>query len=134
VSKVKQLSVWVESRPAELKRVTQALAAARINITGIACRETTKLRPIRLLVSSATKARNVLSDLGMRVTEEEVLRLTVPDKVGALGDLAERFADANIQVEYAYGVVTQGGKNADIIFAVSDLPGALRALKGSKSS
>lgn len=134
MSKVKQLSVWVENRPGELKRVTEALAEAKINITGIACRESPKLRPIRLLVSSPAKARSVLSELGMRVTEEEVLRITVPDKVGALGDIAERFAEANIQVEYAYGVVAQGGKRADIVFAVSDLLGATRALKGSKDS
>lgn len=134
MSKVKQVSVWVENSPAELKRVTQALAEAKVNITGIACRESPKLRPIHLLVSNVAKACSVLSSLGLRVTEEEVLRITVPDKPGALRDITEHFAEANIHVEYAYGVVTQGGKKADIVFAVSDLLGATRALKGVKDS
>jgi hypothetical protein len=70
----------------------------------------------------------VLQDLGVRVTEEEVLRVALPDTPGALGDLSTRLGAGNINIEYAYASVSSGGKEADVILSVSDLVGATKAL------
>jgi hypothetical protein len=65
----------------------------------------------------------------VRVTEEEVLRLTLPDKPGVLGDLGVRLGAGNINIEYAYASVPTGNKKADIILSVSDVVGASKALR-----
>jgi hypothetical protein len=69
----------------------------------------------------------------LRVTEEEVLRVTVSDKPGALAEISTRLHDAGIQVEYGYGAWTRKSRKADLVFAVSDLEGAERVLRKRKS-
>lgn len=130
MAKAKQLTAWVESKAGELGRIAKALGDAKVNITAFMCHGASGESPIRLQVTSPAKAKKVLMDLGIRVTEEEVLRLTLPDKPGVLGEVGNRLGQANINVEYAYGSVAKGGKKADVALAVSDLAGATKALRG----
>ncbi len=128
--KVKQITVWLESKPGELGRVAQALGNAKVNITAFSCWGTGGESPVHLQVSTPAKAKKVLQGLGVRITEEEVLRVTLPDKPGALGDVGARLGQANINVDYAYATLGTGGKKADVVLAVSDLAGAAKALRG----
>ncbi len=128
--KVKQITVWLESKPGELGRIAQALGNAKINITAFSCWSTGGESPVHLQVSSPAKAKKALQDLGVRITEEEVLRVTLPDKPGALGDVGARLGQANINVEYAYATLGAAAKKADVVLAVSDLAGAAKALRG----
>lgn len=129
MSKTKQVTVWVENTPGQIARVGRALAKARINITAFAAYGTGGDGPIRLLVTSTTRAKKVLRDLDMRVTEEDVLKLTLPDKPGTLATVGERLAQARINVDYSYTTITRGNKKVDLVLAVSDLAGATKALK-----
>lgn len=128
--KIKQITVWLESKPGELGRIAKALGGAKVNITAFSCWGTGGESPIHLQVSSPAKAKKVLQDLGVRITEEEVLRVTLPDKPGLLGEVGARLGQANINLDYAYGTVPKGGKKADVVLAVSDLAGATKALRG----
>lgn len=130
MAKSKQITVWVESTPGQLGRIAQALGNAKINITAFTAYGTGGESPIRLQVSSPTKARQVLHDLGLRVTEEEVLRVTVPDKPGVLGEIGRRLGSANINADYAYATLAKGSRKADVVLGVSDLAGAAKALRG----
>jgi len=130
MSKARQVSVWVDSSPGQIARVARALARARIRITAFTCYGNGNEIPVRLLVSSPARARKVLRDLDLRVTEEEVLRLTLPDKPGTLAEIAERLAEAHINIDYSYATVAKGEKQSDLVLAVSDLVGALKVLKG----
>lgn len=128
--KTKQLTAWVESKPGELGRIAQALGKAKVNITSFTCWSAGGESPIHLQVSSPAKAKKVLQDLGVRVTEEEVLRLTLADKPGVLGEVGARLGQANINADYAYASVPKGSKKADVVLAVSDVAGAAKALRG----
>ena len=130
MTKVKQLTAWVESKPGELGRIAEALGKARVNISAVACWSAGTENPIHLLVNSPAKAKKVLQGLGVRVTEEEVLRVTLPDKPGVLGEVGVRVGAGNINIEYAYASVPTGGKKADLILSVSDVVGASKALRG----
>jgi hypothetical protein len=127
--KTKQLTAWVESKPGELGRIAEALGKAKVNITAFSCWSSGAESPIHLQVSSPAKAKKVLQELGIRMTEEEVLRLTLPDKPGVLGQVGVRLGQANINAEYAFGTVAKGGKKADVVVAVADLAGAAKALR-----
>jgi hypothetical protein len=130
MAKVKQLTAWVESKPGELGRIAEAFGKAQVNITAITCWSTGSESPIHMQVTSPAKAKKILQDLGLRVTEEEVLRLTLADKPGVLGEVGARLGAANINVEYAYASVPAGGKKADLVLSVSDVVGASKALRG----
>lgn len=129
MTKAKQITAWVESKPGELGSVAAALAKAKINISAVTCWSAGNENPIHLLVSNPAKARKVLQKLGVRVTEEEVLRVTLQDKPGVLGEVAVRLGAEKINIEYAYAAVTTGGKKADLILSVSDVMGASKALR-----
>lgn len=130
MAKAKQITAWMESAPGQIGRIAKALGDAKVNITGFTAYGTGGESPIRLQVSSPAKAKKVLQGLGVRVTEEEVLRLTLADKPGILGEVGSRLGQANINVDYAYGSVAKGGKKADVVLGVTDLVGATKALRG----
>jgi hypothetical protein len=130
MTKVRQITAWVDSNPGELGRITAALGKAKVNISAVTCWGAGNENPVHLLVSSPAKAKKVLQELGVRVTEEEVLRVTLPDKPGVLGDLGVRLGAGNINIEYAYASVPAGNKKADLILSVSDVVGASKALRG----
>ncbi len=129
MAKAKQISVWVDSTPGQMGRVAKALGEAGINITAFTAYTTEGPSPIRLHVSSPAKAKKVLTDLGLRITEEEVLRITIADKPGTLGEIGARLGDAGIQVDYAYASLADGSRRADVILGVADLAGAAKALR-----
>jgi hypothetical protein len=128
--KAKQITAWVDDTPGEVARIASALAKARINISAISCWTAGSESPMHLLVSSPAKAKRVLHELGVRVTEEEVLRVTLPDNPGLLAEVGEKLRASNINIEYAYASIPTGGKKGDLILSVSDLMGAAKALKG----
>jgi hypothetical protein len=130
MAKVKQLTAWVESKPGELGRIAAALGKAQVNISAVTCWSAGSEGPVHLLVTSPSKAKKVLQELGVRVTEEEVLRVTLPDKPGVLGEVGVRLGAGNINIEYAYASVPTGGKKADLVLSVSDVVGASKALRG----
>jgi len=130
--KAKQLTVWTESAPGEIGRVARALTKVKVNVTAFSCQSLTGLSPIRMQVSEHTKARRALLQLGLRITEEEVLRLTVADRPGALAEIGVKLGEAGINIEYAYGAVAATSRRADLVFGVSDLSGALRILRPLK--
>jgi hypothetical protein len=130
MAKAKQVTAWVESKPGELGRIAEALGKAKVNITAFSAWSITGESPVHLLVNSPVKAKKILEGLGIRCTEEEVLRITLPDVPGKLGEVGARLAAANINMDYGYASVAQGGRKADVVLAVSDLAGAGKALRG----
>jgi hypothetical protein len=130
MAKAKQITAWVESTPGQLGRIAKALGDGKVNVTAFTAYGTGGESPIRLQVSSPAKAKKILQGLGLRVTEEEVLRLTLADKPGMLGEVGSRLGKAGINADYAYGSVAKGGKKADVVLGVSDLAGAAKALRG----
>ena len=112
--KAKQITAWVESKPGELGRIAEALGKAKLNITAFSGWSTTGESPVHLMVSSPAKAKKVLEGLGIRCTEEEVLRITLSDQPGKLGEAGARLGAANINADYGYGSVAEGGKKADV--------------------
>jgi hypothetical protein len=130
MAKAKQITAWVESYPGTLGRIAKALGAAKINITSFTAYGTGGESPIRLQVTNPAKAKKVLQDLGLRTTEEEVLRLTVNDKPGILGEIGTRLGQAGINADYAYATVAKGGRKVDVVLGVSDLAGSIKALRG----
>jgi hypothetical protein len=132
MARAKQLTVWIAGGTGELARISTSLAEAKVNVTAFSCRLGAGDSPLRLHVNQHAKARKILQDLGLRITEEEVLRITVADRPGTLAAITARLSEAGIRVEYGYGAWTTKSRKADLVFAVSDLDGADRLLRDLK--
>jgi hypothetical protein len=122
------VTVILEDRPGELARLGEVMGEAGVNIEGM-CALTGQGRGyIHLLVADekASAARAALEDAGMGVADtREVLVVDIADRPGTLGEVARRFADANVNVELAY--TTFGG--VKLVVATDDLEAARAALE-----
>lgn len=122
-----QLSIFLANRPGVLASVCKALAEAGVNILALSVSDTVDHAVVRLIPGDSQKARDVLEKGGALVVETEVLCVELEDRPGALAGLAQRLAEANVNIEYAYGSADSGG-NGVLIMRVSDLGAAKKAL------
>jgi hypothetical protein len=124
-----QLSAWVENRPGMLGQVADALGAKKINIRAFLATVMSGRGFVRVVVDRPKAARKVFSAHGWKTIEEEVLEVTIGDRPGALGRVADRLGAAGVNIEYAYlGTTGRPGK-VNLYLAVRDVKGALRALR-----
>ena len=125
-----QLAVFLANRPGALARVCEALAKAEINIHALATSDTVDHTVVRMVVSDPTKALMLLGEAGVLALETEVLTIETASEPGMLGKIAERLAEADVNIEYAY---LAGGRKAErglIILRPSDVEKARSVLEG----
>ena len=125
-----QLAVFLANRPGALARVCEALAKAEINIHALATSDTVDHTVVRMVVSDPTKALMLLGEAGVLALETEVLTIETASEPGVLGKIAERLAEAGVNIEYAY---LAGGREAErglIILRPSDVEKARSVLEG----
>jgi hypothetical protein len=129
VETASQLAVFLANRPGALARVCEALAQADINIQALATSDTVDHTVVRMVVSDPTKALMLLGEAGVLALETEVLTIETTSEPGVLAKIAERLAEANVNIEYAY---LAGGRRAEkglIILRPSDVEKARRVLQ-----
>src|ERR1700688_1506243 len=97
-----QLAVFLANRPGAVARVCEALANAEINIQALATSDTVDHTVVRMVVSDPTKALMLLGEAGVLALETEVLTIETASEPGVLAKIAERLAEANLNIEYAY--------------------------------
>lgn len=106
---IQQLSVHIENQPGRLYRVAEALASAGINIRGLTLQEGEVDGTLRLITSDIGAARNVLMDLDIPGTVEEVLAIRIPDTPGSLSQVLRPLFEAHVNLRYAYSLLLDGG-------------------------
>jgi hypothetical protein len=125
----KQITVWGVNRPGNLAKITSAVAAKGVNISGLFASDVKGRSAVRLWVSDAARAKAALTSAGYRVTEEPAVVLNLSNKPGALALAAAKLARARVNVNYGYATVSPGAKRATIVLGVGNLAAARRALR-----
>ena len=123
---LEQLSIFLANRPGVLARVTHALAEEGINLKAMSVSDTVDHAVVRMVPDDPRKARDVLERGGALVVETEVLCVELADHPGALAELSDKLARADVNIEYAYGSASSGG--VSLIVRVSDVAAARGAL------
>jgi hypothetical protein len=124
-----QLAVFLANRPGALARVCEALAQAEINIQALATSDTVDHTVVRMVVSDPTKALMLLGEAGVLALETEVLTIETASEPGVLAKIAERLAEANLNIEYAYLAAGRRAGEGLIILRPSDVEKARRVLQ-----
>jgi hypothetical protein len=124
-----QLAVFLANRPGALARVCEALAQAEINIQALATSDTVDHTVVRMVVSDPTKALMLLGESGVLALETEVLTIETASEPGVLARIAERLAEANLNIEYAYLAAGRRAEKGLIILRPSDVEKARRVLQ-----
>ena len=130
--KLKQLSLFLENRPEQLREPCEALAAAGIDLLTMSLADTAQFGILRFIVRDPERARQVLEQAGMVVRVTEVVPVEVENRPGGLAEVLARIEEAGLGVEYMYdfGAASRGGKAA-IIFRFEDPDKALSALEAA---
>jgi hypothetical protein len=128
MAQVKQITVTALSKPGVLARVCSVLSSAGINLVAISAADSSDSRSkLRMVVSDPARAKQALSAAKIRCGEEPALLLTLDDRPGSLGRVAERLAAAKINIKCTYAT-TGGGGTAQVVLVVPNPDKAERAL------
>ncbi len=129
---LKQLSLFLENRPGQLRLPCQALGRAGIDIVTLSLADTQQFGILRLIVKDWERAKKVLEQAGCVVNVTNVLAVEVPDRPGGLGEVLERFEQAGLGIEYMYAFASgERGKSAVLVFRLEDPEGAAARLRES---
>ncbi len=125
--KIKQLSFGMKDKAGLLADVTDTLTGAKVNITSICAYGMEGKAYFMLLTESNAKAKKALANLGVKIEEEDVFAVDMPNKPGELQKVAKKIADAGININYLYGT-TSAAKSSICIFSSSDDKKALKVI------
>lgn len=125
--KIKQLSFGMKDKPGLLAEVTAALNGAKVNISSICAYGMEGKAYFMLLTDSNAKAKKALAGLGVKIEEGDVFAVDIPNKPGEMQKIADRIADAGININYMYGTAS-AGKSSICIFSTSDDKKALKVI------
>ena len=124
-----QLSVFLINEPGRLATLTHALAKEKLNIVALTLMDSTEHGVLRLVVEEPERARKSLERLGFQVSSTDVVAAEMPNRPGSLATLAEKLADAHINIDYAYVTSGAAGGKTVCIFKVPFLQKAMDVLE-----
>ena len=128
--KLKQLSLFLENRPGQLRAPLEALGRANIDLLTMTLADTTQFGILRFIVADPERARQVLEAEGMVVNVTEVVPIQVDNQPGGLAAVLASIDSAGLGVEYMYDFAARATPDkAAIIFRFEDPDSALAALK-----
>ncbi len=84
---------------------------------------------IRLLVDHSDKAIDLLSTEGYLFDIAPVIALVLDNRPGTLSEMARRFGEEGININYVYGSATPGEKRSLFVFSPEDIEAAARIFK-----
>ena len=126
--KIRQLSLFLENKPAHLKVPCQVLADAGLNIITLSLADTQQFGILRLIVREWEKARDALQSAGHTVKVTEVVAVEVPDRPGGLAELLDVLDKCKMSIEYMYAFTYRHGDKAIMLFRFADPDAAINAL------
>ena len=133
VKPLTQFSVFLVNKPGVLAQVTSALADAKVNLVAVTLVDSQEHGVLRMVAEKPEQAREVLKKLNLPMTETEVLCVDLPNRPGALADVATLLGKEHININYAYVTSGAPGGRTTGVFKVADQAKALHVLKKSAS-
>ncbi len=121
------LSVVLENQPGMLAKMAGSLGQAGINMQGACGIPCNGKGVVHFLVEDSAAAKRALQGAGIQVeAEQPVLLLTAEDRPGGLAKIAQKLADARVNVNLLY-ISTTG----QVVFGADNLDAARKALSAS---
>jgi hypothetical protein len=94
---MKQLSIIAENRLGIVTEITEALAAAEVNIESLDAEKAVECMVVVLTVDRYDRAMQVIHGLSnTRIVTEDAILVKLVNEPGALAKIARRFTDAGI--------------------------------------
>ncbi|MBR6737410.1 MAG: amino acid-binding protein [Clostridia bacterium] len=104
----KQLSVFIENRKGRLSEVLEVLKSNGVNILSMSLADTTEYGLLRLIVNKPELGKEKLTENGFSSLLSDVIILKIQHEVGSLQELLKAIEEADVNVEYMYGLSIDG--------------------------
>jgi hypothetical protein len=118
--------VDLENKPGEIARVTEAIAARGVNITGVGGTTGGTRSRVAFLVNDEPGMRAALGDAHCMFMEVEVAAVALRHEPGSLARACRRLADAGINIE-ALMPIGMSGADIEVAF-ITDQPAKAREI------
>ena len=112
-----ELTLRLQNSPGALDRVCRCLTDEQINIVALTIESGGTLR---MVVDNPLHAAGALEEREYGVEQRDVLLVQLPNDPGALEGAARMLANADVNVEYAYGSVLEDQAMTAIVVGVED--------------
>lgn len=104
MSRIKQLSVFVENKTGQLTDVTTLLSQNELSIKSINLVDSSDFGLLRVIVDDASKAKEVLDDAGISLKITDVFAVAIDDHIGSFNEVVSLLSQNNVNIEYTYTV------------------------------
>ncbi len=125
----KQLTIFMEDREGRLCEVLEILKENDINVLSASIADNgSDFGLFRMTVSDTEKAYEALKAKGMMVKITEIIAVTVPHRTGSLETILKAISEADINIQYMYGMASEDHQAA-IAIKTDNQEKALEVLK-----
>lgn len=122
-----ELHVVVPNDPGILGRVLGTMANAGINVRAMSVSSQGSQGHFHLLTDNHRKAQAALKSLRYKVVLNKVVTVVITDRIGAGAEIGALLGNAVINIIYAYGSASGGGKTL-LVFQTDNNKRALETL------
>ena len=125
---IQQISIFVENKSGRLAEITEALAAAKVDIRAVSIADTSDFGILRLIVDKPKEAVEALKAAGLTASLTSVIAMGIDDQPGEFAKALRVLADNKIGVEYMYAFISRDEGRAYVIIRVDNGQKAAEAL------
>ena len=125
---MRDFTVSLTHRPGELARVARALSRYGVNLRSVAGMAVDGQVRVRFLPDDVDAARSALEASGIRYEEHEMVTVLLENKAGELANLADKLADAHVNILAVYATGAAGNL-VELALAPDDVKKAKKLLK-----
>ena len=122
---IQQISIFVENKSGRLAEITEALAAANVDIRAVSI----DFGILRLIVDKPKEAVEALKASGFTASLTSVIAMGIDDQPGEFAKALRVLADNKIGVEYMYAFISRERGKAFVILRVDESERAVEVLK-----
>ena len=127
IDPVSRIIVMADNAVGGIAEITKALADEEINVESINAQVVGEQGTIILTADSYDRALFVLNKAGFKAVSDDALVLHLPDRPGALADVADRLKQAGVNIESLHILNRQAG-HAMIALKTDNKAGAVAAI------
>ncbi len=117
---VKQISLFLQNRVGELGSVLRHFGKSDITVNAISVDDSADHAVMRVVVDDFDGARRVLKQINVAISVSEVLAVEVGEEDHTLLHLCRTLIQAEINIHYAYSMLTRPRDRAVVLIHVDD--------------
>ena len=119
--KITQFTISHENLPGMLAHIAKVLGDAQVSILAFLTTTSGSEGLTHLIVDKSDTARKAFATAGLVYTETDVLQFELSNTPGALGRLARKLAEEDINITLGYATGGKSSRKTTVVLAVSDL-------------